>query len=231
MKILVIVPAYNEEESIASVIENLRQYPQYDFVIIDDGSKDKTAEICHSMGANLIDLPSNLGIGGAVQTGYIYAMSHGYDAAVQFDGDGQHDANYISKLIDGLNDSAANLVIGSRFVSDNEEGFQSTFMRRVGIRIVSFFINLSAGVKICDPTSGFRIADKKAIAFFCNNYPADYPEPESIVSFKTSGGGKIAEVPVVMHERQGGSSSIKAFSSVVYMLKVVLAIVIRGSHK
>lgn len=230
MKVLVIIPAYNESESIAKVVDDIRSNVDYDFVVINDGSRDDTVSICRNLGVAVVDLPLNLGIGGAVQTGYKYAHRNGYDVAIQFDGDGQHDARYLGRLVDALSEKKANLVIGSRFVDKGEEGFKSTLMRRIGIRWLSSFIRLFSGMRITDPTSGFRAADKSAIAFFCESYPIDYPEPESIVALH-SAGLSVAEVPVSMRERQGGSSSIKALSSIYYMIKVSLAVAIQSSRR
>lgn len=228
--ILVIVPAYNESESIEGVIDELEGYPDYDYVIINDGSTDDTEAICKKRGANCVSLPLNLGIGGAVQTGYKYALRHGYEYAVQFDGDGQHDAAYISFLIREAKESKANMVIGSRFMDADDGDFQSTKLRRLGIRLISACIRVFSGLSVSDPTSGFRLCDRCAINYFCRDYPADYPEPESIVGLRSQG-MKIVEVPVKMRERQGGVSSIRAFSSIVYMVKVMTAILIRSSRK
>lgn len=230
MKVLVIIPAYNESESIAKVVEDVRSNVDYDFVIVNDGSRDDTVSICRDLGVAVVDLPLNLGIGGAVQTGYKYAYRNGYDVAIQFDGDGQHDARFLVWLVEALSEKHANLVIGSRFVEKGEKGFKSTIMRRVGIRWLSSFIRMFSGMRITDPTSGFRAADRSAISFFCENYPIDYPEPESIVALNAEG-LTVAEVPVSMRERQGGSSSIKALSSIYYMVKVSLAVAIQSSRR
>jgi glycosyltransferase involved in cell wall biosynthesis len=223
-KILVIVPAYNEQDNLSDLVYKLRQVkPKLDILVINDRSQDHTAQICQELNVNTIHLPCNLGIGGAVQTGYKYAHLHGYDYAVQVDGDGQHDPEYISDILRPLFDNQADLVIGSRYI--NNEGFQSTAMRRMGIKYFSLLINLLIQQKVTDPTSGFRACNAKVIELFSRFYPADYPEPESIVFIKRNGYA-ISEIPVIMQERQGGVSSIKSFRTMYYMIKVSIAILI-----
>lgn len=221
-KVLVIIPAYNEQESIATVVSSVIS-AGYDYVVVNDGSKDETLSICREMGFNVLDLPQNLGIGGAVQAGHKYAKRYGYQIDVQLDGDGQHDPSYIQALIDGI-DSGADLVIGSRFIKENE-GFQSTLLRRIGIGWLSGCLKFFTGKRVTDPTSGFRACGPRAISLFCSSYPMDYPEPDSIATALRLG-LDVREIPVVMRERQGGSSSIGPFASVYYMIKVTLAIVI-----
>ena len=221
-KVIVIIPAYNERESIVSTVNSVVA-AGYDYVVINDGSADDTLDVCRANNLNVLDLPQNLGIGGAVQAGHKYAKQFGYDIDVQVDGDGQHDPSYIPKLVDGIL-SGSDLVIGSRFV-EQTDGFQSSFMRRVGINWLSGVINLVTHHRITDPTSGFRACNSKAIDLFCKRYPSDYPEPDSIVS-ALSHGLNVSETSVVMKERQGGSSSISGFSSIYYMIKVTLAILI-----
>lgn len=224
MKCLIIVPAYNEAENIEKVVNNLVQnYPQYDYVVVNDGSKDHTEEICTSNHYNLISLPINLGIGGAVQTGYRYALQNHYDIAIQIDGDGQHDIAYVEKLIRPILEEKADITIGSRFIE--KEGFQSSTTRRMGISFLSGLIHVLCFKKVKDVTSGFRAVNKKFIKLYAENYPSDYPEPEAIVA-AIMHRGKIIEVPVVMKERAGGSSSINLRRSVYYMIKVTLAILI-----
>lgn len=223
MKALVIIPAYNEEKNLAKLLEKLTEScPGLDTVVVNDCSADGTSEISRDSGAYVIDLPVNLGIGGAVQAGYRYAMYRGYDAAVQVDGDGQHDPVYIPKLLNELK-KGANISIGSRFISG--EGFQSTRARRLGIRYFSGLIYLMTGRSVTDPTSGFRACDRKAIKLFALDYPRDYPEPEAIVNASRHG-LKISEVPVVMNPREEGKSSISGLKSLYYMIKVSLAIII-----
>ncbi len=222
MKTLVIIPAYNEQENIEKVIEKHKKVcPFADYVVINDCSTDNTAKILDEKGINHIDLCCNLGIGGAVQTGYIYAKNHGYDCAVQMDGDGQHDAEYLKALIIPIEKGEANVCIGSRFI-DNK-GFQSSGMRRMGIKFLSAVIKLVCKAEVKDVTSGFRAVDRGFIEYYSKNYASDYPEPEAIVHAKLRG-GKITEVPVIMHEREGGVSSISPLKSVYYMIKVSLAI-------
>lgn len=195
----------------------------YDYVVVNDGSTDATCALCVENGFNVLNLPQNLGIGGAVQTGHKYALRNGYDVDVQFDGDGQHDANCISALINEI-EQGADLVIGSRFLT-KEGGFKSTALRRVGIIWISKWIRLLTGQKASDPTSGFRASGKRAIALYARSYPTDYPEPESIVLAQRSG-LEIRDTAVVMHERRGGTSSIGGLSSLYYMIKVSLSIAI-----
>ena len=172
---------------------------------------------------NYINNPVNLGIGGGVQAGYLYARENGYDVAVQMDSDGQHDPKYLEKVCAPVIDGTYDMCIGSRFIE--KEGFQSSFMRRLGINIISFMIKLFTGKKIYDVTSGYRACNKELINFFADNYADDYPEPEAIITSVLSG-FKVGEVPVVMVERQGGTSSIRSLKSAYYMIKVCLALVV-----
>lgn len=191
MKKLIIVPAYNEEDNIKNTIQNLRLLHDYDFVIVNDCSLDCTLSITREQGAIFLNLANNLGIGGAVQTGYIYAEEHGYDIAVQVDADGQHDLGYLDALIKPIEEGKANICIGSRFIT--KEGFQSTTIRRLGIGFLSNLIRLVTGHRILDVTSGFRAVDRNMILFYARNYPRDYPEPEAIVT-AIKKGAKIIEV-------------------------------------
>lgn len=223
-KVLIIIPAYNEAENIENVVGNIvKNYPQYDYIIVNDGSSDDTKNICKKSGFSYLDLPVNLGIGGAVQTGYKYAEENDYDIAVQIDGDGQHDIAYLQKMLLYMEQEKADIVIGSRFVE--KEGFQSSRMRRMGIRILSCLIYMCTGQQIMDVTSGFRVVNRRFIKMYADNYPSDYPEPEAIV-FAVMRGGKIREYPVIMREREKGVSSINPIKSVYYMIKVSLAILI-----
>ena len=224
VRVLVIIPAYNESENIENVIDHLcRQAPQYDYLIINDGSTDKTAKICQERHFQFLNLPINLGIGVAVQAGYIYAQRNGYDIAVQMDGDGQHDIAYLADMLQPLMEDTADIVIGSRFLK--KEGFQSSATRRVGIKILSFLILITTGKKIMDVTSGYRAVNRRFINIYVNDYPTDYPEPEAIVT-AIMNRGRITEVPVKMRAREGGSSSITFLKSVYYMIKVTLAILV-----
>lgn len=223
-----IIPAYNEAENLGRVVSTIENYAtqqtdyQLDYIIINDGSCDNTEELCRTRGYRAIHLIQNLGIGGAVQTGYMFAQLKGYDVAVQFDGDGQHDIESLNALLAPIQRNEADFVIGSRFV-DGSSSFRSTFMRRVGIRFLSGIIRLVAGQRLSDPTSGFRAATKNAIAALALDYPVDYPEPESIVALARKG-FRLCEVQVNMFEREHGVSSISPLKSVYYMFKVSLAI-------
>lgn len=224
MKILVIIPAYNEEKNIENVIKNLnKNYPQYDYVIINDCSKDNTKKILEKNNYNYIDLPVNLGIGGGVQTGYMYALDNNYDIAIQMDGDGQHDPKFISEVIKPIENGQADIVIGSRFI--DKKGFQSTFMRRIGIHILSRIIKLVTGITVKDVTSGYRAVNKKFISVYAKQYAQDYPEPEAIVNAAMHN-AVIKECPVIMYERLNGNSSISFFKSIYYMIKVTLSILL-----
>ncbi|MFD0697129.1 glycosyltransferase family 2 protein [Paenibacillus sp. GCM10027628] len=224
MRILIIVPAFNEEENIIKTINNIKSAGNYDILVINDRSIDQTLLLARTQkNIKIVDLACNLGIGGAVQTGYMYAEQHNYDIAIQIDGDGQHDANFISKVIAPITQEGYDFVIGSRFIE--YEGFQSTRTRRVGILYIQHLIRMISGIQITDPTSGFRAFGRRAIQYFAKHYPNDYPEPESIVIAHRLG-LKIKEVPVVMKAREGGSSSIYTYKSVYYMLKVTLSIMI-----
>ena len=223
MKTLVIVPAYNEEASIAGVIKDVQSLGLgYDVVVVNDGSGDRTREKALRAGVVVLSHPINLGIGAAMQTGFRYAVRYHYNCAVQVDGDGQHPAQEIPKLVDALETTKADVVIGSRFLEG--EGFQSTFSRRVGIRYFEFLHRLLTRVRITDCTSGFRALNRKALTIADHYYPDEYPEAESIVLFAKNDLA-IHEVPVSMRERQGGVSSIGRFVGLYYMFKVTLAIV------
>ncbi|MGD0282336.1 MAG: glycosyltransferase family 2 protein [Dissulfurispiraceae bacterium] len=222
MKILVIVPAYNEERCIRGVIEDLRDnFPAGDITVIDDGSQDNTSAIADNLGVRVTKLPYNLGIGGAMQAGFLYARQEKYDAAIQFDGDGQHHADQIEKILKPWLSHNADLVVGSRFLSDG--GFKSSVQRRIGAKILSFVVSAITGQRITDTTSGFRVYGKKAIEFFCSLYPEDYPEVEAFVLAHKKG-LKIVEVPSEIGPRTGGRSSITICEAVYYMVKVQLAI-------
>lgn len=223
-KCLLIIPAYNEAANIESVVENIiENYPQYDYVVINDGSRDETEEICLKNHYQLLNLPLNLGIGGAVQTGYRYALKNHYDIAVQIDGDGQHDIAYVEKMIEPILTGEADITIGSRFLE--KEGFQSSAARRMGISFLSGLIHVLCFKKVKDVTSGFRAVNERFIKIYAESYPNDYPEPEAIVA-AIMHRGKIKEIPVVMKERMAGKSSINLKRSIYYMIKVTLAILV-----
>lgn len=225
MRVLVIIPSYNEQSSIRATVNELReQAPDVDILAVNDCSTDSTEDILTELNVKHLRLPINLGIGGAVQAGYKYADINGYDIAVQLDADGQHDPSFIKELTAPLETGEADLVTGSRFIE--KEGFQTSGMRRFGIRFLNGLIHLMCGVKVTDATSGFRAVNSKLIRMFAEDYPTDYPEPEAIVMAKMNN-MKIMEIPVVMRDRSGGVSSIRFFDSVYYMIKVSLAIFLR----
>ena len=222
MKTLVIIPAFNEELNIKETVAKLKDScPDYDYIIINDCSQDGTLDVLKKNNFNYLNLPTNLGIGGAVQCGYMYAAENGYDIAIQMDGDGQHDPKFYPEAVRIIENDEADYVIGSRFITN--EGFQTSFMRRFGIKFLSTLINLMCHQKVKDVTSGYRIINRKYIELFANEYAQDYPEPEAIIAAKLKG-ARIKEFPVVMKEREGGESSISPLKSVVYMIKVSLAI-------
>ena len=219
---LIIIPAYNEEGSVGKVVKEVKLYlPGADTLVVNDGSTDLTSLKARTAGAIVLDLPFNLGIGGAMQAGYKFALEKKYDIAIQVDGDGQHDPKEIPKLLRALEEKEVDMVIGSRFIGDSE--FKSSMMRRLGISIFSKAISLIVGQKITDPTSGFRAVNQKTIRLFSTDYPQDYPEPEVLVLLHQCG-LKMAEVPIVMNERYAGESSITKIRSIYYMVKVLLAI-------
>lgn len=229
-KILVIIPAYNEEENILKVAKSIEEHKEYDYIIINDGSKDNTLNILKENKLNHVDLVFNLGIGGAMQTGYKYAYQNGYDIAVQLDGDGQHDPKYIKNIIDPVIDGKCDMCIGSRYLDDETSEFKSTFMRRLGKSLITGIIKMLYKVTITDPTSGFRAVNSKIIENFAKSYPIEYPEPDSTAEMLGKG-LKVLEVPVRMYERQGGVTSINLKGSILYMIKVPLAILIKKSRK
>ena len=229
MKKLVIIPAFNEEGNLEKTIKDIKDNaPDFDYVIINDCSTDKTLEMCRRHGFSYLNLPVNLGIGGAVQTGYRYAYYHGYDIAVQFDGDGQHSASHLEDMVTTLINTESDMVIGSRFIE--KEGFQSSGLRRIGIKYFTGLIKILTGKTITDPTTGMRMVNKKLLEKFTDEYPKDYPEPESVVTI-LSEKYKVTEIPVVMNEREEGVSSISLKNSVYYMIKVSFAILIARMKK
>ena len=229
MKKLIIIPAYNEAESIEATVRGIQSKMHgFDYVVINDCSTDETPDICRKNNFNMVSLPVNLGIGGAVQTGYIYARDNGYEIAVQMDGDGQHDVEFVQRMAEHLEKNKLDMVIGSRFIT--HEGFQSSRLRRVGISYFTWLIKLCTGKTITDPTSGYRMAGRRVIELFAQDYPKDYPEPESVVTI-LSENYKVKEVPVIMNEREEGVSSISLRNSVYYMIKVSFAILIARMKK
>lgn len=218
MKCLIIIPAYNESESIERVVDNLREnFPQYDYVVINDGSADQTAAICRRRGYELIDLPVNLGLAGAFQTGLKYAWRKGYDYALQFDGDGQHRPEYIASMLEKIQEGY-DIVIGSRFVTEKKP----RSMRMLGSNLISIATRLTTGKRIKDPTSGMRIFNRKMIGEFALNMNYG-PEPDT-VSYLLKQGATIAEVQVTMDERQAGESYLNFTRSMMYMLRMLMSI-------
>ena len=223
---LIILPAYNEGEVIRRVIEDIRDHVSgVDILVVNDGSTDDTSKAARDVGVFVVDLPINLGIGGAVQTGFQFARDYGYSYAMQFDGDGQHKGSEIPKLLDRIKKGSADVIVGSRFIKGGRSAYRSTFLRRMGILFFSKLISIITRMRLTDSTSGFRVVNRKVIERFAEYYPEDYPEPEAIVLLKRWG-FTIAEVPTIMQERQSSSSSITTIRSVYYVAKVTLAILI-----
>ncbi len=219
---IAIVPAYNEQESVVRVIEEIRAFdPGFEVVVVDDGSVDGTAAAAERAGAHVVRLPFNLGIGGAVQTGFRYAHENGFRLAVRVDGDGQHDPSQLGALLGPVLADEADIVVGSRFVEDG--GYRSSLSRRMGITILAKTLSVFVGRRVTDPTSGFQALNHKAIALFAADYPHDYPEVEAALMVHKHK-LRMIEVPVQMRERSAGQSSIGALASVYYMVKVMLAL-------
>ena len=223
-KTLVIIPALNEADSIAHVIGLIQQHaPWADIAVINDGSTDDTRAIATTCGAIVLNMPYNVGIGAAVQTGFLYAAQHGYEVTVQNDGDGQHNPQEIPLLVSDLIESGSDLVVGSRYIEDR--GYITPMARKVGIVILARIISLITRQQFTDPTSGFRASSQRTIRLCARTYPHDYPEPEAVVLLHRAG-LRLREIPVTMNPRYGGKSSITPIKSGVYMLKVILAILI-----
>ena len=232
LKVLAIVPCYNEEKNIRKVVSGLKKNQsdrfKLDILIVDDGSNDNTYEVAKQLNIDVVRLVFNVGIGAAVQTGFKFARQHDYDGCVQVDGDGQHPSKSIVNFIEYYEKNKTNLIIGSRFIEN--KGFQSTFFRRLGIRLIRHTIELISGVTVTDPTSGLRFYDRSAINVFAENYPHDYPEPVSIQIAKNYQLG-ISELPVTMHAREHGTSSIYGVRNVLYMISVIINILLRAKSK
>ena len=223
MKLLVIVPAYNEAEIIEDTIDRIRKtIPEADVLVVNDGSTDDTNLVLKNNGADHLNLRINLGIGGAVQSGYKFAMENSYDYAVQIDGDGQHDPVYIRPMISQMKSENADMAVGSRFIE--KQGFQSSRARRFGIRFLSWLIYITGGSRVKDVTSGYRIVNRKFIEHFAKDYSDDFPEPDAVLAVLLNG-GRVIEYPVIMNERTTGTSSITFRKSVYYMIKVSLSII------
>jgi glycosyltransferase involved in cell wall biosynthesis len=227
-KVAVIIPCFNESETISNVLKELNAVcPDYDCIVVNDCSGDNTSVLAKETGlAKVIDLPVNLKIGGAVQTGLKYAENNDYDYALKYDGDGQHRADEVKLILEPLEEGRADVVIGSRFLYKKEDGFKSTFMRRVGIKMFEIVNSCLIKQKITDNTAGFRAYNRVAIQFLAKYYPSfDYPEPEEVVLLGKNG-FRISEVPVRMRVRQGGVSSINNLKSIYYMIKVLFSVFI-----
>jgi glycosyltransferase involved in cell wall biosynthesis len=228
---LAVIPAYNEGETIARVIAGVHEHaPHFDVVVIDDGSTDETSEHAERAGAQVLRLPFNLGIGGAVQAGFVYALENGYDYMVQVDGDGQHDPAEIHRLIAAMDaEPGIDMVCGSRFLGQDEK-YPAPISRRTGIHIFAFLLSRIVDQRVSDPTSGFRLYNRRGIALFAHDYPHDYPEVEAVLMLHHHR-LRMREVPVRMYLRGGGSSSIKSGKSAYYMVKVLLAIFVGLARK
>lgn len=227
-RILLIIPAYNEQDNILNTFKKIITYNKknktnYDVIVINDGSNDKTEDILKENKIPHITLIHNLGIGGAVQTGYKYAFENNYDIAIQFDGDGQHDVNCVKDIVKPIIDGESDFTIGSRFIDKTSSKFKSTMARQIGIKLISYAIKITTHKKVFDTTSGFRACNKEIIKQFAYNYPLEYPEPITTTEILKKG-YRLVEVPVSMNEREGGTSSIKAWKNIYYMINVCLSI-------
>jgi hypothetical protein len=231
-ELAIIVPSYNEEKALPRTLQELlTDYGQEQVIVVNDGSSDETSRLAREAGVVVIDLPDNMGIGIAMQTGYRYASEKGFRFALQCDGDGQHNSKDIPLLTKKMEETGADMVIGSRFIDNSAEGFKSFFFRRVAISYLSMCLRLLTGKRVRDITSGFRLVNRKGLEIFAEVYPFDYPEPESIVLLQNYG-CSVVETPVTMRERQGGVSSIGLFGGVYYLVKVTIGLSIvklRGS--
>lgn len=231
MKVLVAVPAYNEEGNIPLVMEDLREHiPEADVLVVNDGSTDGTSAAARRAGAMVVDLPVNLGIGGAVQTGFRYALRGGYDVMVQFDGDGQHRADQMGVILRPVLEGEADVAVGSRFLSGSAEGYKTSRWRMAGIRLFSYVLAALTGLRVMDTTSGFRAYGRKAIGLFSENYPDDYPEVEALITLYKNG-LRVVESPVLMKKRLWGRSSITPPRAAYYMVKVMLAVLLGAGPK
>jgi glycosyltransferase involved in cell wall biosynthesis len=223
VRLVALVPAFNEEANVGRVVDEIRTVaPTFDIVVVDDGSFDRTAEVAREHGATVVRLPFNLGIGGAVQTGFRYAFEQGYDLAVRLDGDGQHDPSQLDRIVRPVVTGEADIAVGSRF-AEAGDGYRSSRSRRVGIRLLALVVSRIVGRRVTDTTSGFQALNRRAIELFAHDYPHDYPEVEATIMVSRHRLRSV-EVSVTMRERGGGRSSITALRSVYYMVKVLLAI-------
>lgn len=219
MRLMLLIPAYNEEANIQRVVgEIVRDYPEYDYVVVNDGSRDQTAAICRREGYRMLDLAVNLGLAGAFQTGMRYAWEQGYDAVLQYDGDGQHDAKYIRQMVETMEQEQANIVIGSRFVTKPKP----MTSRMLGSRVIAAAMKLTTGKRLTDPTSGMRLYDRRMIQRYAQNINFG-PEPDTI-AYLIRSGAKVTEVQVEMRERTGGVSYLNLKRSILYMLNMIFSI-------
>ena len=229
-RVVAIVPAWNESGAIGRVVGEIREFDSaIDVVVIDDASTDDTAKVAESHGATVLSLPFNVGIGGAVQTGFRYALEHGYELAVRLDGDGQHDASEIPKILEPIEAGEADLVIGSRFVGPDGT-YRPPFARRVGIRIFARLVSVLGGQRVTDTTSGFVALDRRGIELFAAQFPHDYPEVEATLVALRSG-LRVAQAQVAMRERTTGTSSITFVRSLYYIVKVMLALLVASLRR
>lgn len=223
-RIIILIPSYNEAESLPSLLDEVLEVaPELDILVIDDGSTDNTRRVVAQKGVPCICLPCNIGVGGAVQAGFRYAYNCGYEYAIRIDGDGQHPPSEISKFIDCMNNSEADLIIGSRFLGDNS--YQNTVLRSYGIKVLALALSLICRKKVTDPTSGFQIANRKMLTFFAHIYPIDYPEPEALALISRQG-YCFEEVPTFFRNRFAGKSTINGWGTLYYVFKVFLALIV-----
>jgi glycosyltransferase involved in cell wall biosynthesis len=219
---LAIVPAFNEAASIGEVVSEIRDFDrEIEVLVVDDGSSDATSGVAEAAGARVLRLPLNLGIGGAVQAGYLYAFERGFDLAVQVDGDGQHDAGELGRLLEPIRGGRADLAIGTRFAG--ERSYRAPLARRIGIGLFATLVSLRVRQRMTDTTSGFRAVNRRGIRLFAADYPHDYPEVESVVT-AARGNLRVCEIPVAMRQRAAGRSSITTVRSFYYVVKVLLAL-------
>jgi len=229
LRAIAIVPAYNEQDTIESVVNEIfRSAPNIAVAVIDDGSRDNTFVRAKKTKARVLRLPFNMGIGAAVQTGFKFAFANGYDIAIQVDGDGQHAPEFIPQMLEIIESGGADVVSGSRFLE--KEGYQSSFIRRLGIKFFELVYKILVRMDVTDCTSGFRAFGPNALRVVAENYPDDYPEPEAVIMLHKAG-LRFMEIPVIMRDRQGGKTSIRGFKPLHYMIKVSLALIMNKIRK
>jgi glycosyltransferase involved in cell wall biosynthesis len=221
--VLIIIPAFNEAKSLPDLLSSLESYrDRYDVIVIDDGSHDDTAAVARKLGVTVIQLPENLGIGGAVQTGFKYAVQHDYEIVVQIDGDGQHDPAWLDNLISPIRRGKANCVVGSRYMKEHpDKNYKTPFLRRIGMIFSTSLLRLATGMTIYDTTSGFRALDRKVFTFFEHTYPVDHPEAETLLMLYRAN-FKIVEIPVTMFQRKAGTSLFDWYKVARYPFRVLI---------